>query len=59
MSELNQQEMYDAQDQQNNNGDNGGSETKKACMKCCCDYMKWSVKAVCKMFDCICHFMNM
>lgn len=54
MSELNQQKMYDEQDQQNNNS---GSETKKTCLTCCCDYLKWSVKTACKMCECIVHCM--
>lgn len=44
------QKQYEEQDQENMQG---GSETKSLCLKCCCDYMKGSVKAVCKMFECI------
>ena len=50
MSETNQQNMYEQQDQQANEQEKGA---KCACLKCCCDYLKWSVKAACKMCECI------
>ena len=50
MSELNQQNQYESQDVQANQE---AADAKKDCMKCCCDYMKWSVKAACKMFECV------
>lgn len=44
-----EQKNYEAQDQQNQQG----SETKKACLDCCCSYLKGSVKAGCQLFECI------
>lgn len=46
---MSEQNQYDAQDQQAS----GKGEQKSNCLKCCCDYLKWSVKAACQMFECI------
>ena len=49
MGESNKQNQYDAQDQQANQA----KKQKCQCLTCCCDYLKWSVKAACKMCECI------
>lgn len=49
MSE-NKQDQYESQDQQANQST---TEKKSTCLTCCCDYLKWSAKAACKMFECI------
>lgn len=49
MTELNQQNQYDAQDQQANQEKN---ENKSTCLTCCCDYIKWSFKTACKICEC-------
>ncbi|MBQ8188601.1 MAG: hypothetical protein IJZ44_09835 [Lachnospiraceae bacterium] len=49
MGESNKQNQYEAQDQQANQA----KKQKCQCLTCCCDYLKWSVKAACKMCECI------
>lgn len=50
MSKKDAQKEYEEQNEKVSLGD---LETVKTGKKCCCDYIKWSFKAACKMFDCI------